>query len=139
MDGAFSALEFATNLKNTNYIWFLVKRLDCERSTPVGHQKACAQKYPAIDDLEWPNGAGNSVVLSLIRGIKRSDGEVRRGNAAETLTGIGPCIASRVSSGEPEGGIPYLQTERLEAAERRVGSGKDPRDAIRTCGQKAQP
>ena len=138
VDVGLGALQFAAKFEDTNYIWFPVKRLDCQRSTPVGYQKASERKYPAIDDLERLNGAGKNVVLSLIKGFKESHSEVR-GNAAETLKVIDPCIGLRVLLPEAEGVIAYQQAVGLEAAERRVGSAKDPWDAIRTCGPRAQP
>jgi len=121
VDLGFRALQFAAKFEQPNYIWFPVKRLDCERSTPVGHQNASERKYPAIDDLERPNGAG------------------KRGNRAETLQVIDPRIALRALSREAEGVIPYQPTERWEAAERRVGWAKDPWKAIGTCGPRALP
>jgi hypothetical protein len=75
----------------------------------------------------------------LIRGIKRSNSEVWQGNAVGTLRGMNPSIALIVLSRETKGVIPYQQKERLEAAERRVGSGKDSWDIIRSSGQRAQP
>jgi hypothetical protein len=51
-DWAFSSLEFATQLRYTNSIWFLVKMVDYEKSTP----------------WEWLNGAGKNVVLSTYKG-----------------------------------------------------------------------
>lgn len=45
VDRIFRALEFLTQLKDTNYIWFLVKRLDYERSSPVFDQETSEQEY----------------------------------------------------------------------------------------------
>jgi hypothetical protein len=60
--GAFSSLEFAAKFKDTNYVWFLAKMLDYEKSTPMEYQEASEQKCPAIDGLEWLNEAGKNVV-----------------------------------------------------------------------------
>jgi hypothetical protein len=50
------------------------------------------------------------------------------------------CNGEEVPTQYPvEGVISYHQRQRLEAAERRVGSAKHPRGAIRPCRQGALP
>ncbi len=121
VDGAFSILGRATAYKNKNYIKFLVGMLDFERWTP-DYAEASEQKYPAINELHHLNGLGKNVVPYLIRGIKRSDSEVLRDNATETLYYIySKCGALGKLTQEAErADIPSDQKIRLEDAARHV-------------------
>ncbi len=85
VDHAFEILGTATEFKNKNYIKFLVGMLDFERWTPSLNNEAGEDKYPAMDVLVYLQKSGKSVTPYLIDGIKESDSEVLRTNAALTL------------------------------------------------------
>jgi len=116
VDEAFGILGIATGYRNKNYIKFLVGMLDFERGTP-DYAVTSEQRYPAIDVLHHLDEMGKNVVPYLIRGIKRSDSEVLRANAAETLYRISACEAlKRLSRLDEKAEVPYEQKLRLEAA-----------------------
>jgi len=122
VDGAFITLGSATGYRNKNYIKFLVGMLDFERSMPQDYAEASEQKYPAINELHHLYGLGKNVIPYLIRGIKESDSEVLRANAAETLYySISACRALRVLKrlAEKED-VPYEQKLRLEDAAKHI-------------------
>jgi hypothetical protein len=134
VDVAFVTLSFATQFKKKNYIEFLVGMLDFERSTIEEYASPGEQKYPAINELHHLHGAGKKVVPYLIRGIKKSDSEVLRANAAETLYySIHACGALRLLKRQAENeDVPYEQKLRLEAAARHIDeltSSNSPCDA----------
>lgn len=122
VDGAFTILGIATGYENKNYIKFLAGMLDFQRGTPEDYAQASEQKYPAINKLHHLHGLGKNVVPYLIRGIKESDSEVLRANAAETLYySIQACGALRVLQRQAEKEeVPYGQRQRLEAAARHI-------------------
>jgi hypothetical protein len=121
VDGAFIILGSATAYKNKNYIKFLVGMLDFERWTP-DYAEASEQKFPAINELHHLYGLGKNVVPYLIRGIKQSDSEVLRDNAAETLYYIdSKCKALGKLTREAEkADIPSDQRMRLEDAAKHI-------------------
>jgi hypothetical protein len=128
VDGAFSILGIATAYKNMNYIKFLVGMLDFERSMP-DYVEASEQKYPAMDVLHHLNGLGKNVVPYLIKGIKESDSEVLRANAAETLYYIYPskCKAwGKLTREAEKADIPSDQKIRLEDAAKHIDQDLDP-------------
>ena len=122
VDAAFEGLTFATGYRNKNYIEFLVGMLDFERWTPEEYVEAGEPKYPAINELHHLNGMGKSVVPYLIKGIRESDSEVLRKNAAETLYySISACGALTVLKRQAEmAEVPYEQKIRLEAAAKHI-------------------
>ena len=91
--------------------------LDFERSAAEeGYKDDSERKYPVIADLVYLSRLKN-VVPSLVKGIKVSDSEVLRTNAAETLLEIDPCVGLTILRQEADRGeIPVEQKERLEAA-----------------------
>jgi hypothetical protein len=61
VDHSFGILGTATELKNKNYIKFLVEMLDFERWTPGLSMEAGEQKYPAMDVLVYLQRSGKNV------------------------------------------------------------------------------
>jgi hypothetical protein len=122
VDDALDTLGSATEFRNKNYIKFLAGMLDFERWTPDGYMEASEQKYPAMNMLVHLQQSGKNVAPYLINGIKESDSEVLRTNAAETLYyTIRGCAALRLLSREDEReDIPYEQKLRLEAAAKHI-------------------
>ena len=105
-------------IRNKTYIKFLVGMLDFERWTPGLTMEAGEHKYPAMGVLVYLQKSGKNVAPYLIKGIKESDSEVLRTNAAETLYhSISACAALSLLSREDEReDVPYEQKLRLEAA-----------------------
>jgi len=75
-------------------------------------------KYPAMNELVGAQKSGKNVVPYLINGIKESDSEVLRTNAALTLyESTSGCAALKPLSREDErDDIPYESKLRLEVA-----------------------
>jgi hypothetical protein len=116
VDAAFAALSFATGYRKKNYIKFLVGMLDFERWTP-NYSEASERQYPAMSELMALQGLGKNVVPYLINGIKNSDSEVLRTNAAETLLRMNHCLGLTMLKKEADKEeIPFDQKERLETA-----------------------
>jgi hypothetical protein len=122
VDNAFAILGHATAFRNKTYIKFLVGMLDFERWTPGLTNEAGEQKYPAMDVLVYLQKSGKNVAPYLIKGVKQSDSEVLRANAALTLNNtIGGCAGLRLLSREDEReDVPYEQKLRLEAAAKHI-------------------
>jgi carboxyl-terminal processing protease len=118
VDHAFTILGQATEFRNKNYIKFLAGMLDFERWTPGLTNEADEEKYPAMDVLVYLQRSGKDVAPYLINGIKESDSEVLRTNAALTLYESTPrCTALSLLRQEDEKeDVPYEQKLRLEAA-----------------------
>lgn len=121
VDQAFTTLTLATRFKNKNYIPFLVAMLDFERWTP-GYAEPAEPKYPAINNLHHLNSVGKNVIPYLISGIKQSESDVLRKNAAETLYySSSACGAVKALQEEADKtDITYEQKERLEAATKHI-------------------
>jgi hypothetical protein len=92
--------------------------LDFERWTPGFTNEAGEEKYPAMDVLVYLQRSGKDVAPYLINGIKESDSEVLRTNAALTLYESTPrCTALSLLRQEDEKeDVPFEQKLRLEAA-----------------------
>jgi hypothetical protein len=133
VNNAFAILVHATEFRNKTYIKFLVGMLDFERWTPGLTMEAGEHKYPAMGVLEYLQKSGKNVAPYLIKGIKESDSEVLRTNAAETLYhSISACAALSLLSREDEReDVPYEQKLRLEAATKHINdwSANDPCEA----------
>lgn len=133
VDNAFAILGHATEFRNKTYITFLVGMLDFERWTPGLTMEAGEHKYPAMGVLVYLQKSGKNVAPYLIKGIKESDSEVLRTNAAETLYhSISACAALSLLSREDEReDVPYEQKLRLEAAAKHINdwSVNDPCEA----------